>query len=149
MANAGTDTLNKYGNIVNYPRGALSNDEYRALILVKIAVDDSTADGNSLLNIVQAVGAGPYHAWDLDNFGFGAALDLQSGYTPFALGLILLLPHARGGGNYVTLRYWTWSVATYGLWVLGDSTGSPVGATGLGDAVSSTLFNALAAVAVV
>ena len=32
LANAGTETLDLYGKIVDYPRGALDNDNYRVFV---------------------------------------------------------------------------------------------------------------------
>ncbi len=153
LANAAGDTLDKYGKIVNWPRGGLVDDEYRIFIGIKIAVDSSDTTGDALLNILQLGSNGPYAVRDWDNFGYGAALDIQSGYTPFALAYLTLLELARGGGVYTTYRYWTWSPAaapnhttSLGLLVLGSTVGSVATATGFKDTVSGTYNNALASV---
>ena len=146
------DTLDKYGKIVDYPRGALGDDDYRSFIQVKIAVNRSNDTGDALLGIVSLVSAGPYAVRDFDR---PTALDVQAGHTPFALGLIGLLPKARNGGTYATLRYWPWAPTvpnvgtSVGLfvpcWKAGDT--SVPNATGFVDLISGNFNNPLAAVA--
>lgn len=110
LANAETDALNKYGKIVNYPRGSLSNDEYRIFIQIKIAVDSSDSTGDMMLNILALATDGPNFVLDMDNYGFGSAWRIVGGYTAFPQAYIALLPAARGGGVYATFVYWTWPV---------------------------------------
>ncbi len=156
LANAQTDTLNKYGKIVDFPRSGLSDNEYRIFILIKIAVDSSNSTGDTILNILQLASIGPVAVRDFDNFGFGSAVDIQGGYTLYPLAYINLLPITRGGGIYATYRYWTWlpapapnATTSLGLFVLDDSVGRNVGAAGFKDSVSGLYNNALASTAVV
>ncbi len=155
LANAQTDTLNKYGKIVDYPRGFFNNNEYRVFINIKIAVDSSNASGDAILNILQLAAFGPFAVRDFDNYGFGSFVDIQGGYTPYALAYINLLPKARGGGVAGDFRYWTWnpvvpnSGTSLGLFTFGSTIGTVANATGFKDAVSGTFNNALASVALV
>ena len=142
LANAGTDTLNKYGKIVNYPRGALDNNDYRTFIGIKIMVDGSDGSFPTLIEILNVACSGPIVVSNLDNWGYNAALDLQGGYVALPLAYIGLLPAARNEGVYTMFRYWTWTDTPVFAW--GDST-STVSFTGpatidtfFGDSVSGS-----------
>lgn len=131
------DILDKLGAIVGVPRNGLDDTSYVNAIRIKTRINVSNGHPDDLLNIALLV-TSPISLREWPNAAY--EIDALATTSAAVQALLTDLQATSPAGVMRQLRY---SLGSAPLWVLGDSQGSVVGATGLKDSVSGRFPNTL------
>lgn len=151
LANAQNAQLDLLGKLVGEGRGGRSDDDYRAIIKLRIRANRSQGGAEDLIQLCAlAMDAAP--GAGLVTYTDGAPMHWQIDVTDItssvANALIELLPVAKMAGSEGSFDYSLWPDTD--AWILDDASSSGVvAATGVDDAVADSLGQNLSSAALI